>query len=360
MKLVLKSVGKRFFFENAGPFLFLFFILFGFLKAEEHIAIAKAISKSNTLLSITIVLWSIYTATCTIFFLIKLNQPAYRFLWNLSFVPLVKRACTLTVNQGFMNMPATFHALLIMNFSILNQEHTTSPILAYLLFAHTLPICAIQYKLSGSHQINTKFRVLNHSVVARLKKPVWCWSILFSIKERPAFWLISKPLGILILQAFFRIDQSQHYPIIWLKIGVLTVFSVNIPLLVQLQEYHKQHSSLINNLPIRPFTHWARMSLSISVLVSLESMILIYLWPAYHSYVYLLALVFFGFALNLASYTVLMIRSYDQDKFFRQYFWFFIVLFIAILSGFPISILGACGVLISIVLYGLYYRLMIW
>ena len=323
-------------------------------------AIAKAISKSNELLFVTIVLWSIYTTTCTIFFLGKLNQPAYRFLWNLSFLPLIKRSYMLTVNHGFMNMPATFHALLVMNFSLLNQEHTVYPILAYLFFAHALPICAILYKLLGSNQINTELSVLNHPVVASLKKPSWCWSMLFSINERPALWLISKPLGVLILQAFFWIDQSQHYPITWLEIGALVVFSVNIPLLVHLQEFHKKYSSLMNNLPIRPFTHWARTSLLILVLVGSENLIFVYSWPSYHSYVHLIALVFFSFALNLALYTVLMVRPYDQDKFLRQYFWLFIVLFISILSGIPISILGACGLLISITLYCLYYRLMIW
>ncbi|MEM7107841.1 MAG: hypothetical protein AAF519_06420, partial [Bacteroidota bacterium] len=65
---VAKSVGRQLYFENAGLFLLLILVLFGFLRGEEHMAIAEAISTNYSLLIIVIFLWSFYTTLGVFFF----------------------------------------------------------------------------------------------------------------------------------------------------------------------------------------------------------------------------------------------------------------------------------------------------
>ncbi len=322
-------------------------------------AIAKAISKNNELLIATMILWSLYTASGLRFILNKLNRVDYRFIWHLPFLSTSKACYSLIQNQVLMNLPITLHEFLDLNFSVLNAEHSAYFIPIYLLLAHITPTYIIYKRLCSPNQMQEPLRLLGLPVFKRLKKPFWSWPLIFSLKERPALWLISKPLGVMVLQAFFWIDQSQDYPLTWLTLGVLTSFGINIPLLAHLSEFHKRFKILLHNLPVSPNTHLMRTALRILTLIGAKSLIIIFAWPTKHSFLDLSSVILFCFALNLTAYSIKVALNYEQDRFFKHCFWAFITLFIAVLGGIPPILLGLIGILLSIFLFNAYYRLMI-
>ncbi|MEM7110142.1 MAG: hypothetical protein AAF519_18080, partial [Bacteroidota bacterium] len=314
-------------------------------------------STNYSLLIIVIFLWSFYTTLGVFFFLNKLGQPAYRFLWHLALLSTPKRTYALVINQGLMNTPATLHALLVLNYSVINSEYSFYAVLAYLFFAHAIPSYVINKKLSGSYQIHENARWLKPLFRFKIYPPVWIWPLLFSLKRQPVLWLISKTLVLILLQFFFWVDQLENYPFTWLAIGSLTSFSLNIPLIAHLAQFRRSYATLFNNLPISPILHGLRIALLIVALISMECVMIANLWPMRHTFSDLVSLVLFGFTLNLTAFMISILNY--QNQFFYHYFWIFIILFLLVLSGISLIVLSIIGLAVSLLLCSAFYKLAI-
>lgn len=361
LKVLIKGVGRAFYYENAGVFIIGFLLAFGFLSGTEHKAIAAAIGSNNLLCLTAIFLWLLYILKTSLFVFDKFNSPAYRFLWNLSLLPINLKGTYLIAVQAFMNLPITLYALLVLKFSVDAENKLTLFTLILFLFAsHIAPVILYVIRLSKYHSVQSaKWGNLTSNIFSYLRKPEWAWPIIGSLKSRPALWFVSKPVGILILLVFSSIDAIENYNLKWISIGALIVFSTNFPILFEIHSFKEQFLSIFKNLPSPRFNILIKEGVMIFALLLPEVLVLIKTFAVHHSDIELVSLIAFGGLLNWLCYLGLYLFDLNLEDFLKKYFPIFIILFMVILTGIP---LGAITLLFTALIsfaYVNYYRLIL-
>lgn len=360
-RILSKSVGRAFYYENAGVFLILFLLAFGFLSGTEHRAIAMSIAGDFKLLFIVLIFWTLYTVKTILFFQDKLYSKEYSFIWNLSLFPPLSKWSGILVTQAIMNLPISLYALFILQFSITIQNQVSAgSIVCFILINHIVPTWYYHSLLHKSHQ--DKKRLINLFTLKAFrafKKPSWCWPILASLKDKPALWFISKPLGVFILIVFCNIDAVEQYDIRWLTFGVMIVFSTNLPILFDIYSFRKKYFSIYANLPLPISKVVLKDSLMILAIVFFEILVLINSYSPHHEIMDITSLVLFGFLINWLSYLALSIFEVDLENYLRRYFFIFIALFVSILFQMPFSLLILLCVVFLVYIYLHYYRLIV-
>lgn len=360
LKVLLKGISRAFYYENAGIFIIVFLLAFGFLSGTEHKAIASAIATHTGLLTGAIIIWSIYTVKTILFFRGKIHQQEYRFLWSVMFLSNGKRTLCLTITQAALNFPILAYALLVLSFSVkaLNVSCIV-PIIIFIIASHCLPVLYYLSIFKRSH--STKGELVNFLSNRRpqFKKPQWSWAIISSLRNKPALWFVSKPVGFLILMIFSNIDSIEQYDARWIIIGILLAFSTNMPLLFEVREFRRSYSTIFNNLPIKIPKVVSADMLMITTIVLPEIFLTVKLFPAHHNISLLISLIAFGIVLNWATYLTLLTLDTDLEWFLRKYFFLFIILFLCTLFSLPVFVFITVGLLVLIYIYRLYYRLII-
>ena len=354
----IRSLGQRFYYDNAGLFVMAFFAFFGFLRAEEHLALAQTISHSNYLLILTTLIYSLYTAGTLVYIRKSLRLSENRFLWSIGELPILEQISILVFNQFFMNLPAAAHGILVVYFLIVSNNVSTWFLIAYLLLSHVIPIWSVKSLLTSPYQIRQKKSLLG-SLTLNLHKPPWSWNLIYSLEKSPAYCLLGKPISLLILNGFIWISQVEKYPVVWMYLGTLVCIFANAPLIFQFYQFESEKFSLNKNIPWNAWTHLTRIGIYITVSCSAELLVLILNYPKTYSLIELLSLISLILSANLTIYAFLAMLNFDQEKFYKRCFWSFLILFAIILGGVPASLISLIGLSITLWLYRSYYKLFI-
>ena len=91
LTFLYKLIVGPFYARNAGTFLVIILLAFGFLSAREHKALITAALGSPFLLMLVFVLWGLYTLKTIAYVRQELAAPEHLFLQTFWLVPTTKR-----------------------------------------------------------------------------------------------------------------------------------------------------------------------------------------------------------------------------------------------------------------------------
>ncbi|MEL7003008.1 MAG: hypothetical protein AAFN93_09780 [Bacteroidota bacterium] len=359
IKVLIKTIGRNFYYENASTFIIIFLLAFGFLSGTEHRAIAIAIASNNLLCLATIAIWLLYVAKTVIFVYGKFQSPSYYFIWNASLISLPLRFIYFITVQSVLNLPVSLYALFVLWFGMqLGSLFSIVLLSFFLVIIHILPVLIHELSLRKYHYEQHNF--ITNKLIApllRFKKPEWLWPLIGSVKARPSLWFVSKPVAILLLTGFASIDSLEQYNIKWMNIGALVVFSLNLSILFETNVFEQRYLSIFKNLPVPKYKVLLRDGLMVLASLLPEVILLIKLFPVHHSTGSLAMLLLFGVYLNWVSYLVLKVYRIDLESYLRKYLFVFLLIFLFILSGVPTIIFTCIFTFTLMFIYINYYDL---
>ncbi|GAB3940901.1 hypothetical protein GCM10028805_03430 [Spirosoma harenae] len=321
-----------FYARNAGTFLVVILLAFGFLSAREHKALITAALGSPFLLGLIFVLWSLYWLKTTSFVRQELRAPEHLFLQTFWLIPTPKRLTLWLVIHSALLAPILAYAVWMIQIAATYQKwDSLSAILIYVL-------CLI---VSGAAFNDYRLR---HPSPEAIQLPSLTFKIPYELFF-PTYWLRYEPLSLVLTKAFSglllagvcRLYPTDDYDQRLLLIGLLMAVLGHSQVGNQIRTFERQYLLLLPNLPFSWPQRLSRHSLTHGLLWLPELLILIRNCPVEIRLDYVIWLWLTGWGWLLLMHTYAYNRDILPDRWLTGIFSGFIVGLLAIMFGLPVG-----------------------
>lgn len=337
-----------FYAKNAGTFLVLILLAFGFLSAVEHKALITAALGSPFLLVIVFVLWGLYLLKTSSFIWQELTAPEHLFLQTFWLIPAPKRwAFWLAIQTGLL-FPIIAYAGWMVQLGVHYQKwDSLSAIVLVILILIGTGAALADYRLR--HPSPDSFQ-LPH-LTFRLP-----YELFF-----PTYWLRHEPLSLVLTKAFSglllagvcRLYPTDDYDQRLLLIGLLLAVLGHSQVGGQLSAFEQKYLLFLQNLPLTWLQRFGRYAFTYGLLWLPELLILLRNCPSEIRLDYVIWLWLTGWGALLLLHSLAYGRNIDPDRWLSGVLATFIGGLLAIMFGVPV---GAWLVLGWLGAVGFWYR----
>lgn len=349
-KVLIQTLVKEFYRANAGFFLFVALLAFGFLKTPEHEAIAGALANNPIYYLVPFGLWTLYAIKTISFCFTAKRLPANWFLTDLNLLANSKRK------------PLVLYIQLLLLIPILGY----SAFLAYMAFqqgqvnsAIIVIVGNLLILLASGHLLHAKLiKPTDSSIKSRFRSwtsmlPKW-YSMYFihHLFQRHGLTLITNKLFsiaiILGATAVFQIDGTDFR---YLALGVLLSSSPNASFSFKHQEFERHSMKIFRNLPSSKLGLFWK-DCSTYLLLSLPELIVLFGNNLLN--VNTLQLIQIGLLLPVLLVlhrTVMRSSTKNMEQYMKYIFFTTAILFFVIMGHVALIIIDAFLIVAGLVLY---------
>ena len=112
---------REFYRANAGLFFLIIGLGAGFMRSDEHIALAEFFSASPMLMLIPVFIWTIYTFNVIKFNHDILKRKENEFIFHITLLPPSQKWIAIVVTLIYQLLPAILYGIFLMVFAIKND-----------------------------------------------------------------------------------------------------------------------------------------------------------------------------------------------------------------------------------------------
>ncbi|QJW90392.1 hypothetical protein HNV11_13900 [Spirosoma taeanense] len=252
LAILFRIFVSRFYVQNAGTFLFIILLAFGFLSTREHEALILAILGSPFLLALVLLLWGLYTLNVSAFNRQVLTEPEHLFLQTFWLMPNPVRGAMWLVIHTAQLLPMIAYATWIVIRGV--QHKAFGPVLA-IGFALLVFVCVSAW--------STDFRLRNPGPDTRqlprlnVRLPYELFFPAYWLRHEPLSFVLTKAFSGLLLAGVCRLFPTDDYDQRLLLIGLLLAGLGHSQVGGQLSAFERQYLLLLPNLPL---AWWQRLS----------------------------------------------------------------------------------------------------
>jgi hypothetical protein len=346
-----KVFAREFYRINAGFFLVVIGICFGFLKDTEHLALAQYFISSPILIFVPGVCWFLYALKVTNFNHLTVRKSENKFIYLSGRATSTRLVFWLAVVAIQQLMPALLYGCFLM---VIAYHFDQTLALAEVLAAFVLLISIISWKLyqdirhpDDERKVSLLRRKINFAATTPF---VWFYPA-WILRRQPLAVFSTKVFTLLTIIGISRLYSYDSYDERLFEMGGLLAFSSNLVLVYHYHRFENFHFSLVRGFPISlPHRFWIFI-LSMTILQLPEIGALINYFPEAISHLHLIALVAFGISISCLCYASLFYRDIILEKLIRRVFFMTILWFVLILFGVPIYFLAALQCIVAYALY---------
>lgn len=283
--MLLKSLGKTFYRENAGFFIFLITMLIGVVseldgssELDYHLAMARGALNNYLFLFLVCFAWWLYGLKCSSFVRNKMKQVNYSFLSILN--SLNKKVCFkyLILLQAILLLPVSIYSIFIIGVAIFDHFYIKTAIL--ILFQFFLVASGAFSCLQQLTQLEQSKRswILK---IAVFNNSHWSIQFRYLLRRLPYVFLGIKifTFGFLILTS--KNLNATNYDI--KPVFIIYYFGIfaNSILLHRLKSFEDLYLSFYRSLPIPVLSRFLQHAFLYAVILIPEIITLIVLTPRY-------------------------------------------------------------------------------
>lgn len=259
-----------FYVQNAGTFLVIFLLAFGFLRANEHEALITAAIGSPFLLAIVFGLWVLYLLKIIAFVSQQLAAPEHLFVRTFWLIPSPQRlGMWLTIQLGFL-LPVIGYAGWMVKIAASYRQWTALG--AIVLFVGMLA-------LVGTWVADYR---LKHPNTEAIRLPQFSVQLPYELFF-PTYWLRHEPLSLVLTKAFSglllagvcRLYPTDDYDQRLLLIGLLLAVLGHSQVGGQVSHFERRYLLLLQNMPFSWLQRLGRYALTYGILWLPELLILL-------------------------------------------------------------------------------------
>ncbi len=268
--LLNRVLVSQFYAKNAGTFLVLILLAFGFLGAAEHKALITAALGSPFFLAIVFILWSLYLLKTVSFVRQELRAPQHLFLQTLWLVPAPKRWTMWLAIQTALLFPILAYGQWMVQIAAHHRRWDS-------LFATVLFLLSLIVTGAGMNDYR-----LRHPSPNTIRLPNFTFKIPYELFF-PTYWLRHEPLSLVLTKAFSglllagvcRLYPTDDYDQRLLLIGLLLAILGHSQVGGQIRAFERQYLLFLPNLPLSWLQWFGRYALTYGLLWLPELLILL-------------------------------------------------------------------------------------
>ncbi|NLU91772.1 hypothetical protein [Chitinophaga sp. Ak27] len=278
--ILSKIFTQRFYIQNTGFFLVLFYLLFGVVNGANLIAYHKALMLgflgNYSFLLLVMLLWTSYALKCVGFILKTFQLQGYDFLFpTMGSVSKPARIRLWLLLHTAIYMPVLVYAGIALIVAVQYQYYVPAALIVVLNIANCVwPLRLYERKLA---QPDILFftghlqRWLNRHFT---KPPVlfFLYELFTNFPRR----IVSTKLfsaGVLWL-TFLIMERGEYFDLRGLQIGVMVSVMIHMQLMVHHRAFDDTYLHFMENLPIRLINHYARL-IGVYVIMFLPEMVML-------------------------------------------------------------------------------------
>lgn len=278
--ILSKIFTRRFYVQNTGFFLVLFYLLFGVVNGANLIAYHKGLLLgflgNYSFLFLVIVLWTAYALKCTGFILKTFQTQGYDFLYPTmgSIDKATRRGIWFRLHTAIY-MPVLVYAGIAIVIAIQHKCYVSAIIVAVLNIANCIwPLTLYERKLEQPDVIFFTGH-LQRWLNKHFTKPPVLYFLYELFTNFPRRILSTKIFSALILWLTFLImTRGDYFDLRGLQIGVMVSVLSHMQLMVHHRAFDDTYLNFMENLPIKLFTHYLRL-IGVYIILFLPEMIII-------------------------------------------------------------------------------------
>ncbi|GAB4025672.1 hypothetical protein [Spirosoma gilvum] len=334
-----------FYARNAGTFLVIILLAFGFLSAREHKALITACLGSWFLLGLVFILWGFYLLKVSAFVRQELAAPEHLFLQTFWLLPTPMRwALWLTLEIALLAPVLAYGGWMVQLATVYQKWDSLAAIVAYILSLISVGAYLNDFRLRHPSPDTIQLPHL------RIQLP---YELFF-----PAYWLRHEPLSLVLTKAFSglllagvcRLYPTDDYDQRLLLIGLLLSVLGHAQVGGQVSEFEQKYLLVLPNLPIAWWQRLVRYALTYGLIWLPELLILVRNCPTAIRLDYVIWLWLAGWGWLLLMHSLAYGRNILPERWLSGIFGGFIGGLLLIMFGVPIGIwlvlgwLGAVGI----------------
>lgn len=270
LRMLNRVFVSQFYARNAGTFLVIILLAFGFLSANEHRALIIAAIGSPFFLGIVFILWTLYLIKTIAFVLDVLTAPEHLFLQTFWLVPTTtRRALWLSIQTGLL-FPVIAYAGWMVQIGVHYERWgSVSAIILVILGLLLTGALLADYRLR--HPSPDALRLPHFAI----KLPYELFFPTYWLRYEPLSFVLTKAFSGLLLAGVCRLYPTDDYDERLLLIGLLLAVLGHSQVSGQVKSFERTYLLFLPNLPISWLQRLGRYALTYGLLWLPELLILL-------------------------------------------------------------------------------------
>ena len=338
LKVLNRVLIQTFYARNAGTFLVVILLAFGFLSAVEHKALITAALGSPFLLALVFGLWGLYLVKTTSFVRQELSAPEHRFLQTFWLVPTPKRlGLWLTVQIALMFPILAYGQWMVQIAAILQKWDSLIAIILWLVLLLVVGVWLNDHRLRHPNPESIRLPYLPIRLPYELFFPTH-W-----LRHEPLSLVLTKAFSGLLLAGVCRLYPTDDYDQRLLLIGLLLAVLGHSQVGGQLSAFERQYLLILPNLPLSWTQRFGRYVLIYSLIWLPELLILLRNYPTAIPLDYVVWLWLTGWGAILLMHSLAYGHDVLPERWLSGVMATFIGGLLLIMFGVPVGVwLGVC------------------
>jgi hypothetical protein len=308
-----KIIVREFYRLNAGFFLLIITLTFGFMSGIEHKALAEMFVSSWQLLLIPFFVWAIYLIKIINFNTQRLELSENSFVFELQMLNVRDRFTSSLVAIMNQFVPAIAYAGFLILTAIKNGFYlSVIQLVASVLLLVTLGAVAFLYKIKNPHR-EIRVTFLKKFFDYKFTKSLPQFFIEWVLRREPLLSVATKVFSCMLIFAVSRLYLAEAYDHRLMGMAVVIVFAANMMIINQLHRFENSYFIQLRGLS---FTLIRRMAIVILVLVLLSIPEFIFLYRFFPDNLIFAdygLMIFLGLSLQLLFYSVIFINLHSEN-----------------------------------------------
>ncbi|GAB4024373.1 hypothetical protein [Spirosoma koreense] len=332
LTLLNKIFVRSFYTQNAGTFLVVILLAFGFLRASEHEALITAILGSPFLLALVFGLWSLYLLKTVSFVRQLLTAPEHRFVQALWLVPTPTRWLLWLAVQTSLLFPIMAYAGWMLAIAgRLQQWASFSAVVVMMLSLTGLGAWLNDHRLRHPNPDTVQLPTAGFDLPYPLFFPTY-W-----LRQEPLSLVLTKVFSGLLLAGVCRLYPTDDYDQRLLLIGLLLAVLGHSQVGGQVSAFERQYLLFLFNLPLSKRQRFGRYALTYGLIWLPELLILLRNCPTAISLSYISWLWLAGWGWLLLMHSLAYGYNVLPERWLSGVFVSFIGGLLLIMFGLPVG-----------------------
>ena len=331
-KVFIRVFVTEFYRVNAGFFLIVAGLCFGFLSGREHKALAQAFVSSPLLLLIPFAVWIIYGFKVIGFNSILLTKTENSFLFQSSALPRFQLWKCISMVSFMQLLPVLSYGMFLMLVALPSKQFNSFALSTTILLSGLLLITWKTVNLILSPKLDSRVSLFKNKIDVWITKPfVWFYPE-WIIRQQPLLIIGTKLFSCLIIIGTSRLYLFDTYDERLMAMGSALAFASNLVVVFYYHRFENFHYPVLRSLPFSLPKRLSLFILTFIILNAFEWGTLYHYFPVALGRIHFFLLITFSLSIYVIGYACLFIKDVTLELFIQKtgiaaFTWFILILF---------------------------------
>lgn len=345
---------KEFYRLNAGFFLLIITLTFGFMSGIEHRALAEMFVSSWQLLFIPFAVWTIYLIKVVNFNIQRLELPENSFLFEMQLLNARNKFLSTFVAINNQFVPAMAYGAFLILTAVKNDLYISAfQTGGALMILTILGSFFFLYKIQNREK-EIRITALKRFIDYRFTRSLPQFYLEWVLRREPVLCFATKVFSCILIVAISALYRFEVYDARLMSMASVLVFASNMMIVNQLHRFENLYFPQLRSAPFAIARRIGQLMIVLLVLCAPELIFLTKYLPDHLSLMTNISIAIFGISIVLLFYALIFLKLL-RENFSRVIFGLSILWIFLVLCGVPPEILAAANILASILIYRTHY-----